>query len=72
MLQRDDIAQIIEDYDRMKLRIGMTASHSALDICDGGIEEGFPTVAYCQEGRHKTYALQDKAIKFWTRSSRDG
>jgi 5-formaminoimidazole-4-carboxamide-1-(beta)-D-ribofuranosyl 5'-monophosphate synthetase len=56
MLQRDDIAQIIEDYDRMKLRIGMTASHSALDICDGGIEEGFPTVAYCQEGRHKTYA----------------
>ena len=56
MLHRDDIAQIIEDYDRMKLRIGMTASHSALDICDGGIEEGFPTVAYCQEGRHKTYA----------------
>ena len=48
MLQRDDIAQIIEEYDRMKLRIGMTASHSALDICDGGIEEGFPTVAYCQ------------------------
>ena len=45
MLQRDDIAKIIEEYDRMKLRIGMTASHSALDICDGGIEEGFPTVA---------------------------
>ena len=41
MLQRDDIAKIIEEYDRMKLRIGMTASHSALDICDGGIEEGF-------------------------------
>ena len=54
MLQRDDIAKIIEEYDRMKLRIGMTASHSALDICDGGIEEGFPTVAYCQEGRHNT------------------
>ena len=49
MLQRDDIAKIIEEYDRMKLRIGMTASHSALDICDGGIEEGFPTVAYCLE-----------------------
>ena len=56
MLQRDDIAAIIEEYDRMKLRIGMTASHSALDICDGGIEEGFPTVAYCQEGREKTYS----------------
>jgi len=45
----------------MKLRIGMTASHSALDICDGAIEEGFPTVAYCKEGRHKTYANYFKA-----------
>lgn len=56
MLNRDDIAAIVEDYDRMKLRIGMTASHSALDICDGGIEEGFQTVAYCQKGREKTYS----------------
>ena len=56
MISKDEIAGIVEDYDRLKLRIGMTASHSALDICDGAIEEGFPTVAYCKEGRHKTYA----------------
>ncbi|MEC8709226.1 MAG: DUF1246 domain-containing protein, partial [Candidatus Thermoplasmatota archaeon] len=56
MIDQSDIASIVEDYDRLKLRIGMTASHSALDICDGAIEEGFPTVAYCKEGRHKTYA----------------
>ena len=56
MITKDEIAGIVEDYDRLKLRIGMTASHSALDICDGAIEEGFPTVAYCKEGRHKTYA----------------
>ena len=56
MIGKDDIALIVEEYDRLKLRIGMTASHSALDICDGAIEEGFPTVAYCKEGRHKTYA----------------
>jgi 5-formaminoimidazole-4-carboxamide-1-(beta)-D-ribofuranosyl 5'-monophosphate synthetase len=56
MIGKADIAAIVEDYDRLKLRIGMTASHSALDICDGAIEEGFPTVAYCKEGRHKTYA----------------
>ena len=55
MVSHDEIATIIEDYDRLKLRIGMTASHSALDICDGAIEEGFPTVAYCQKGRDKTY-----------------
>ena len=56
MIDQDDVAKIVEQYDRLKLRIGMTASHSALDICDGAIEEGFPTVAYCKEGRHKTYA----------------
>ena len=61
MLSKDEIAELVEDYDRMKLRIGMTASHSALDICDGAIEEGFPTVAYCKEGRHKTYANYFKA-----------
>ena len=56
MISKDEISAIVEEYDRLKLRIGMTASHSALDICDGAIEEGFPTVAYCKEGRHKTYA----------------
>ncbi|MDP6099585.1 MAG: formate--phosphoribosylaminoimidazolecarboxamide ligase family protein [Candidatus Thalassarchaeaceae archaeon] len=56
MIAKSDISVILEDYDRMKLRIGMTASHSALDICDGAIEEGFPTVAYCQKGREKTYS----------------
>lgn len=56
MLNRDEIAAVVEEYDRMKLRVGMTASHSALDICDGAIEEGFPTVAYCQKGREKTYS----------------
>lgn len=56
MIGKDEIASMIEDYDRLKLRVGMTASHSALDICDGAIEEGFPTVAYCQRGREKTYS----------------
>ncbi len=56
MIGKDEIAGIIEDYERLKLRVGMTASHSALDICDGAIEEGFPTAAYCQKGRVKTYS----------------
>ena len=56
MIDQQDIRVILEDYDQLKLRIGMTASHSALDICDGAIEEGFPTVAYCQSGREKLYS----------------
>ena len=56
MIGSDEIQAILEEYDRLKLRIGMTASHSALAICDGAIEEGFPTVAYCQKGREKPYS----------------
>ena len=44
MIGKDEITGIIEDYDRLKLRIGMTASHSALDICDGAIEEGLKSI----------------------------
>ncbi|GIS45062.1 MAG: hypothetical protein Ct9H90mP16_21320 [Candidatus Poseidoniales archaeon] len=40
MIGSQDIREIIDEYDQLKLRIGMTASHSALDICDGAIEEG--------------------------------
>ena len=60
MIGKDDIASIIEDYDRLKLRVGMTASHSALDICDGAIEEGFPTVAYCQKDEKKPIPTTSK------------
>ena len=56
MIQQSEIKTILEDYDQLKLRIGMTASHSALDLCDGAIEEGFPTVAYCQKGRERIYS----------------
>lgn len=63
MIESTDISEILGDYDRMKLRIGMTASHSALDICDGAIEEGFPTVAYCQKGREKTYSEYFKTVR---------
>ena len=63
MIGSDEIRSIIEEYDQLKLRIGMTASHSALDICDGAIEEGFPTVAYCQKGREKTYSEYFKTLR---------
>ena len=56
MIEQSEIKTILEDYDQLKLRIGMTASHSALDLCDGAIEEGFPTVAYCQKGRERIYS----------------
>ncbi|HJH30017.1 MAG TPA: formate--phosphoribosylaminoimidazolecarboxamide ligase family protein [Methanosarcinaceae archaeon] len=55
MIDRKQIQDIVNDYDTEKLKIGMVASHSALDVCDGAVEEGFDTFAICQTGREKTY-----------------
>ncbi|TGC11380.1 formate--phosphoribosylaminoimidazolecarboxamide ligase family protein [Methanolobus halotolerans] len=55
MIDRKEIIEIIEGYDTDKLKIGTVASHSALDIFDGAIEEDLRTLAVCQEGREKTY-----------------
>jgi len=54
MLSRQEIAKELEKYDFSKAKIGMVASHSALDVCDGAKDEGFPTVAFCQRGRERT------------------
>jgi len=56
LISRERVFDIVEKYDLKKAKIGMIASHSALDVCDGAVEEGFRTVGICQEGREKTYA----------------
>jgi 5-formaminoimidazole-4-carboxamide-1-(beta)-D-ribofuranosyl 5'-monophosphate synthetase len=56
MIAREKIFKIVDEYDLSKAKIGMVASHSALDVCDGAVEEGFRTVGVCQEGRDKTYS----------------
>ena len=55
MIERERVFDIVEKYDLKKAKIGMVASHSALDVCDGAVEEGFRTLGVCQEGREKTY-----------------
>lgn len=55
MIDRKEIIEIVEDYDTDKIKIAAVASHSALDIFDGAIEEDFSTFAVCQQGREKTY-----------------
>lgn len=56
MIDRGEILANLEKYDLKKAKIGVIASHSALDTCDGAISEGFHTVAICQKGREKTFA----------------
>ncbi len=55
MISRDEILANLERYDLKKAKIGVVASHSALDTCDGATSEGFHTVAICQQGREKTF-----------------
>ena len=56
MIDREIVLENLKKYDLKKAKIGVVASHSALDTCDGAISEGFRTVAVCQEGREKTFA----------------
>ena len=55
MISREEIWKVLDKYDEKKIKMGMIASHSALDACDGAVSEGFPSLAICQKGREKTY-----------------
>ncbi|MBN1391081.1 MAG: formate--phosphoribosylaminoimidazolecarboxamide ligase family protein [Candidatus Thermoplasmatota archaeon] len=61
MIDRKAVQDIVREYDGSKVKLGVVASHSALDTCDGAAEEGFRTVAFCQKGRERTYAHYFKA-----------
>jgi len=63
MIDRQSILANLERYDPKKIKIGVLASHSALDVCDGAVEEGFRTLAVCQEGRDSAYTKYFKAYR---------
>ncbi len=61
MIERKEITDVLSGYDLNKTTVGVLASHSALDVCDGAVEEGFRTYAVCEKGREKTYTEYFKA-----------
>ncbi len=61
MIEPKEITEVLSEYDLSKTTIGVLASHSALDVCDGAVEEGFRTYAVCEKGREKTYTEYFKA-----------
>jgi 5-formaminoimidazole-4-carboxamide-1-(beta)-D-ribofuranosyl 5'-monophosphate synthetase len=61
MIERKAIIELLEDYDLDKVKIGVIGSHSALDTCDGAVEEGLRTLAVCQEGRDSPYSRYFRA-----------
>jgi 5-formaminoimidazole-4-carboxamide-1-(beta)-D-ribofuranosyl 5'-monophosphate synthetase len=63
LIDRGKIEEVLEGYDLDDLRIGMIASHSALDTADGAVEEDFRTLAVCQEGRELPYIKYFRACR---------
>jgi len=61
LIDRSKVLEVLKGYDLEDLRIGMIASHSALDTADGAVEENFRTLAVCQEGREKPYVKYFRA-----------
>ena len=61
MIDRNEITSILDEYETDNVKIGLVGSHSALDVCDGAIEEGFRTHLVCQAGRERTYTEYFKA-----------
>jgi len=55
MIDRNEIIEVLQEYDPTDFKIGAVASHSALDVFDGAVEEGFQTYAICRSGREQTY-----------------
>ncbi|OKY79186.1 MAG: 5-formaminoimidazole-4-carboxamide-1-beta-D-ribofuranosyl 5'-monophosphate synthetase [Candidatus Methanohalarchaeum thermophilum] len=55
MIDRKRIQNIVSEYDKDEVTIGVLGSHSALEIGHGAKQEGFETLVVCQEGRERTY-----------------
>lgn len=51
-----NIQDILKNYDKENITIGVLGGHSGLDVCRGAKKLGFKTVAVCKKGREKTYA----------------
>src|SRR5438445_695308 len=56
IVSREGILKVLEAYDPSAIRIATIGSHSALDVCDGAVEEGFSTLVICEKGRSTPYA----------------
>ena len=55
MINPEQIASIINNYDPRNITIGTIGSHSALEIMDGAKDEGLKTICICQRGRELPY-----------------
>ena len=63
MLSREAVLKILEEYDPSAFTVAAVASHSALDVFDGAVQEGLRTLAICEKGREAPYARFFRTLK---------
>ena len=63
MIDREAIVEVLERYDPSGIRIATIGSHSALDVCDGAVEEGFRTFVVCERGREAPYTRYFRGMR---------
>src|SRR5207249_12312497 len=59
MIDREAIVEVLERYNPSGIQVATIGSHSALDVCDGAVEEGFRTFVVCERGRIPGPALRE-------------
>ncbi|MEI7828034.1 MAG: formate--phosphoribosylaminoimidazolecarboxamide ligase family protein [Euryarchaeota archaeon] len=55
MISKQDVIDVVSEYDKKNITIGVLGSHSALDVCDGARDEELPNLVVCQKGRDGLY-----------------
>lgn len=57
-----EVRDLVDQYPRTPV-VGTVGSHSALDIADGALTEGFPSLVLAQAGRDATYARYFRTVR---------
>ena len=63
MIDREAIVEVLERYNPSGIQVATIGSHSALDVCDGAVEEGFRTLVVCERGREAPYTRYFRASR---------
>lgn len=63
MIARTEAQSWVRGFDKKNIRLGVTGSHSALDVCDGAADEGIPSVVFAQKGRDATYSKYLRTVR---------
>jgi len=43
MIRKQDVLDVLSEYDKRSITVGVLGSHSALDVCDAPATRGSPT-----------------------------